>query len=187
MDKEHDDDHFYSIKPDGLQGYDNAAEDFGRVLQDAERRMKALQYTHDGGWPARIVEIRLHPQPRKDYQDPKEKSRIVQAAEEVLNATVECTAREDPVGQERFEEALSAMRMEDEQVFVLAVLGNVHHLIYWNWRYGYAVKGPALDCNDRQFRNDVDLRLVASPELARTRYGSIVCHENMETDDNEPG
>ena len=45
----------------------------------------------------------------------------------------------EPEAEARFEEALAAMQVEEERIFVCVLLGNHLDLVYWNWRYGYSI------------------------------------------------
>ena len=165
--------HINGVTPDSLRGYENAGERFAQVLQDAERRIKSLAYL-ENTYPARMGGIRLHAQTNKDYENPDEKTAVMDAAEGVLIETFDSKEDKDPIAHQRFEEALSTMKMEEEEVFVVVVLGNTQNLVYWNWDYAYAIWGAGANVDDGPFRLDVDKRQVASPTLAKSRYGSML-------------
>ena len=180
--------HVNDVTPDSLQGYENAGERFAQVLQDAERRIKSLAYL-ENTYPARMGGIRLHAQTNKDYENPDEKTAVMDAAERVLIETLDCKEDKDPIGHQRFKEALSTMKMEEEEVFVVVVLGNTQNLVYWNWDYAYAIWGAGANVDDGPFRLDVDQRQVASPTLAKSRYGSMLVdpQKTARSHDQAPG
>ena len=156
--------------PDLLTGFDHAGERLAAVLADTQRR---LLLANDGKTPAnhRIADIRVHTQYRQDYATTAEKHSIIEAAENVLDETLLVN---EPEAEARFEEALAAMQVEEERIFICVVLGNHLDLVYWNWRYGYSVS----TCTSRHgrvlFATDLDRRRVASPALAARRYGETV-------------
>ena len=161
-----------SIRPDLLRGWDGAGSALGTLLKDAESRV-ILHPDTKIGTRNRYHDIRIHTQYRQTYADPHEKTRIIKTSSAILDATAE-TKDEELV--KHFEEALAALRHEEERVFVAAVLGATRDLVYWNWRYGYTVNA-AWNLNNaerRRFRTDVERRLLAAPELARHRYGRLV-------------
>lgn len=112
---------------------------------------------------------------RQTYANPREKSRIVQSATRVLE---ESEFEKDSDAQQRFDEALAALRREEERVFVAVLLGGSRDIVYWNWLYGYTVVSRKLEkgSNRARFNFNADLgqRRVAAPELARARYGTLV-------------
>ena len=71
----------------------------------------------------------MHTQVLQTYANPHEKSRIVQAANRILEHTV---WDKEPVQERRFYEALGALRREEERVFVTVLLGATRDLVYWN-------------------------------------------------------
>ena len=154
--------------PDLLQGWRDAGLWLTYVMGDAEKRL-----TLEGGAEvqSRFGDIRMHTQCKRDYADRAEKQAVMNAAEDVLNATLENRTKE---GSDRFEEALQAMKVEEERVFVCIILGNIYHFVYWNWRYGYTMNARPKVEGATRFTRDVDRRRVASPELATVRYGSAV-------------
>ena len=157
--------------PDMLRGYKDAGAAFAAVLTDAERR---LIMAPDAlfGFNARFGDIRVHTQYRQDYADPKEKERIIRTADHMLAQTV--LVKNPPSAQDRFEEALAAMRIEDERVFVCTILGSVWDFVYWNWRYGYTLDSQSTATGMKRFTTDLRYRRVASPALAKQRYGEAV-------------
>ena len=80
----------------------------------------------------------------------------------------------EPEAEARFEEALAAMQVEEERIFVCVLLGNHLDLVYWNWRYGYSISTCTSRHGRALFATDLDRRRVASPALAPTRYGEAV-------------
>ena len=161
-----------SIRPDLLRGWDGAGRALATLIEDAESRV-VLHPTTKIGTRNRYHDIRIHTQDRQTYADPHEKTRIIKTSSAILDATAETT---DEELTKRFEEALAALRLEEERVFVAAVLGATRDLVYWNWRYGYTVNA-AWNLNNaerRRFGTDVERRLLAAPELARHRYGRLV-------------
>ena len=163
-----------SLAPDLLSGWRGAGRDFTAMLRDAENRV-AFHPETMFGTSSRLGDIRLHTQVRRTYADPNEKARIVRAAGGILDATYD---DKTPEGSARSAEALAAMRLEDERVFVAAILGATRDLVYWNWRYGYTVKSyESRGTPERQrFNTDLTKRRLAAPELAQQRYGELVTH-----------
>ena len=66
------------------------------------------------------------------------------------------------------------MQMEEERVFVCVLLGNHRDLVYWNWRYGYSLATFTSARGRAVFATDLDQRCIASPALARSRYGAAI-------------
>ena len=146
--------------PDMLRGYKDAGAAFAAVLTDAERR---LIMAPDAlfGLKARFTDIRVHTQYRQDYADPKEKERIIRAADHMLVRTV--LVENPPSAQDRFKEALAAMRLEDERVFVCTILGSVWDFVYWNWRYGYTLDSQSKGAGKKRFTTDLRGRIPDFP------------------------
>ena len=178
------------VTPDLLTGYAEAGRELTWALRDAERRIKQEQY-EDHRFAPRMGDVRLHIQYRQQYRDPRDKARIIRAADRVLNETLkDSIAKREPAAS-RFNEALAAMAAEDERIFVLVLIGNICHLVYWNWNFGYSIHGPYGDgdspdiqtlhgpsrspgIDDSKFVRAVNRRSVACPELARHAYGNLV-------------
>ena len=173
--REDDDPPLHDIRspiPDLLRDWHEAGPRLTEILKDAESRAR---FHPDTPFCTvnRFSDVRVHTQVRQTYADPHEKSRIVLAATRILKHTVEAKG---PVEDQRFYEALSALRREEERVFVTVLLGATRDLVYWNWRYGYTLIGRAT-ADDRErarFRADVGRRRIAAPELSRARYGELV-------------
>ena len=161
-----------SAIPDLLRGWREAGSGLERVLKDAESRAVFHPDTVFGT-VNRFADVRVHTQVRQTYVDSREKSRIVEAATRILEQALD---DKEPVREQRFDEALSVLRREEERVFVTVLLGATRDLVYWNWRYGYTlVADPVANREDRvRFHADMGRRRVAAPELARGRYGALV-------------
>lgn len=156
--------------PELLRGYRHAGLRLEEVLRDATRRLVGAPECACGS-ATKFADIRMHTQYRRDYAEPQEKDRILQAADGVLRA---CAERTDADGVQRFDEALAVLRAEGERIFVVTLLGCSWDLVYWNWEYGYTIDA-ANRCSGRgAFRRDVTYRRVASPALAVRRYGAAV-------------
>ncbi len=158
--------------PDLLRGWNEAGARLTEILADAESRARFHPETLFGTGN-RFTDVRIHTQVRQTYANPQEKSRIVRATTRVLDETVEI---KEPEPEQRFYEALAALRQEEERVFVTVLLGATRDLIYWNWRYGYTlIANPIADGEERaRFNADIGRRRVAAPELAKSRYGKLV-------------
>ena len=173
--REDDDPPLYDIRssiPDLLRGWHEAGPRLTEILEDAESRARFHPETLFGT-VNRFGDVRVHTQVRQTYADPHEKSRIVVAANRILDDTLESKEAER---EQRFWEALAALRREEERVFVTVFLGATRDLVYWNWRYGYTlIADPIAEGEGRaRFNSDVGRRRIAAPELARTRYGELV-------------
>ena len=166
-------DYPWGRKPDMLTGYDNAGESFSAVLRDAERRLLLAGERNYRNLmvPAKLGDVELHTQHRSTYAEPKEKQRIVRAAEQVLQETV---LDEEPEAKVRFAEALAAMRQEDERIFVVTLTGNICDFVYWNWHHGYTLDAWGRSKEWKRFRADARRRKIAAPELARAAYGDAI-------------
>lgn len=114
----------------------------------------------------------MHTQYRKQYASRAERQRIVQATSKVLDATVVDTT--DPTMNECFEEALAALRAAEERVFVAVFRGNIWSLVFWDWRFAYAIDEWNASRGRRRFRRDWKSRRVASPARAAQRYGGAI-------------
>ena len=158
--------------PDLLTGFNDAGERLGAVLVDAQRRLVLAEGGEDEALAnPRIGDVRIHTQYRQDYARRAEKRSIVDAAEAVLDETLYV---KDPEADARFEEALSALQVEEERIFVCVLLGSHWDLVYWNWRYGYSVARFTNDRGRASFATDLEHRSIASPALARTCYGGAI-------------
>ena len=156
--------------PDRLRGYRKAGERLSEVMTDAEHRLILAPETFK---VKRFGDIQIHTQARQDYANRLEKSRIMAGALQILNETLTV---KDPTSIARFQEAIAALRNEEERIFVVVLTGTPWTFVYWNWRYGYALDGVGRNLEQRVFHKDVRQHRVASPELARQRYGSAVVH-----------
>ena len=157
--------------PDLLHGFKEAGAGLDHVVRDAVERLQ-----HDRVEPlpgvistGRVHDVRIHTQALRQYEDKKEKARIKHAAEEVLEQYLEDESAE---GKQRWREALATLQKEEERVFVTIVLGSTRHLVYWNWKFAYALKRHLSRRGDKQLHNDIARRNVASPENAAKRYGN---------------
>ena len=106
--REDDDPPLYDIRspiPDLLRGWHEAGPRFTEILNDAESRARFHPETLFGT-VNRFGDVRVHTQIRQTYADRHEKGRIVRAATRILEETVE---DKEPVQEQRFEEALSAV------------------------------------------------------------------------------
>ena len=161
-----------SAVPDLLRGWDDAGPRLTAILENAESRAKFHPDTLFGT-SNRFGDVRMHIQVRQTYANPHEKARIVKAATRILDETV---FDKEPTQQEPFYEALSALRREEERVFVAVLLGATRDLVYWNWRYGYTLIGRPIAYADERavFDGDIGRWRVAAPELARARHGKLV-------------
>ena len=119
---------------------------------------------------AELVQAQLR-EALQDYARRAEKGTIVDAAENVLDETL---LVKEPEADARFEEALAALQIEEERIFVCVLLGNHWDLVYWNWRYRYSVARFTNDRGRASFAADLEHRSIASPALARTCYGGAI-------------
>ena len=165
---EDNEDQLFGVKPDLLDGYDEAPTGFARVLQDGERRLKLAGY--ESTWPPRIRTVQVHVQTMLQYDDPAEKTRITEAANEILAETLDKAKEKAEPETTRFDEALAALKEEERRAFVMIIDANCFTLVYWNWRYEYQVatdKGRML----KKLAHDIRYKKVARPERAERVYG----------------
>ncbi len=162
-----------------LTGYDNAGESFGAVLRDAERRLLLAGERNYRNLvvPARLTDLEVHTQHRSTYAEPKDKQRIVRAADQILQETV---LDDEPEAKLRFDEALAVMEQEDERIFVVTLTGNIWDFVYWEWRHGYTIDAWERSTEWKRFHRDVRRRKVAAPELARAAYGDAIMNVSSE-------
>ena len=160
----------YGVKPDLLEGYDDAASGLGQTLQDAERRLK--QSRHDKTrYPPRIQNIQVHIQTMRQYENLSEKERVMDAASEVLEATIEESIKKREPESTRFNEALAALKEEERRGFVTIIDANTSTLVYWNWTYGYEVATDENAAMNARLAHDIAQKNVARPEHAGKVYG----------------
>ena len=114
------------------------------------------------------------PSSARPTRTPERRAESAGAARAVLDATLQ---DKDAEPNARSAEALAAHRLEEERVFVAAILGATRDVVYWNWRYGYTVKSyESRTTPERQrFNTDLTKRPLAG-ELAGQRYGELVTH-----------
>ena len=155
--------------PDLLAGYHDA----GQALEAAIRQARSILTLAPGvGPPARFRDLGVHTQYRKQYASRAERQRILQATSTVLDETVFDTT--DPEKNQRFDEALAALREVEESVFVAVFRGNIWSLVFWDWRFAYAIDEWNASRGRRRFRRDWKARRVASPAGAAQRYGGAI-------------
>lgn len=157
-------------KPNGVTGYENAGSGLKRVLADAERRVTAT----DAPEPVqRITDILVHIQPATNYENAEAKEAIMEASMLVLEA-MPAAADMTPEQRARWNEAMAALRAEEERVFVVVITSNVGTLVYWNWDFAYRTGNAYSDAAKNPVVDDAMRRSVASPEKARRAYGTEV-------------
>ena len=165
---EDDENRVFGVKPDLLDGYDEALTGFARTLQDAERRLKLAGY--ESAWPPGIRTVQVHVQTVLQYDDPAEKTRITEAASEMLAQTLDKAKENAEPETTRFDEALAVLKAEERRAFVMIIDANCFTLVYWNWRYEYQVatdEGRML----KKLAHDITYKKVARPERAERVYG----------------